>query len=158
MTVKTKTQKQANISHLEQQSLDQSLVQSVLTRDSIKTANFSIEELEFCDRVPDALLDNAKALLESLQALRDHVRLPIRIIPGGGFRSEATNAKVGGAKASKHMLCQASDIRITGLSPHEIASTIEQLIDAGKMKQGGLGIYSNFVHYDIRGDKARWNG
>jgi hypothetical protein len=26
------------------------------------------------------------------------------------------------------------------------------------MLQGGLGLYDSFVHYDIRGTKARWNG
>ena len=27
----------------------------------------------------------------------------------------------------------------------------------GKMKQGGLGLYDTFVHYDVRGTKARWD-
>jgi len=25
------------------------------------------------------------------------------------------------------------------------------------MKEGGLGLYNTFVHYDIRGTKARWD-
>jgi len=25
------------------------------------------------------------------------------------------------------------------------------------MKQGGLGLYDSFVHYDVRGVKARWD-
>ena len=32
-----------------------------------------------------------------------------------------------------------------------------QLIKEGKMKEGGIGIYSTFVHYDVRGWKARWD-
>ena len=35
-------------------------------------------------------------------------------------------------------------------------SQIEKLIKEGKMKQGGIGIYKGFIHYDIRGTKARW--
>jgi len=32
------------------------------------------------------------------------------------------------------------------------------LIRAGKMKEGGVGLYvsQGFVHYDIRGTRARW--
>ncbi len=33
---------------------------------------------------------------------------------------------------------------------------IEKLIAAGKMEEGGLGIYSTWVHYDHRNVKARW--
>ena len=25
------------------------------------------------------------------------------------------------------------------------------------MKEGGVGLYNGFVHYDIRGTKARWD-
>ena len=44
----------------------------------------------------------------------------------------------------------------TNLTPTEIAKAIERLILEGKMKQGGIGIYPNYVHYDTRGTKARW--
>jgi uncharacterized protein YcbK (DUF882 family) len=33
-----------------------------------------------------------------------------------------------------------------------------KLIDQGKMKKGGVGIYENFVHYDIRGTLTQWKG
>jgi hypothetical protein len=35
---------------------------------------------------------------------------------------------------------------------------IENLIAQGKIIEGGVGIYPTFVHYDIRGTKARWSG
>ena len=34
--------------------------------------------------------------------------------------------------------------------------TIERLIREGKMEDGGMGRYSTFVHYDVRGSRARW--
>jgi len=34
---------------------------------------------------------------------------------------------------------------------------IEDAISNGEMLQGGLGLYDTFVHYDIRGTKARWD-
>ena len=44
--------------------------------------------------------------------------------------------------------------------PEEIYNRIDKLIAQGLVKQGGLGKYikSGFVHYDIRGIKARWEG
>jgi len=56
-------------------------------------------------------------------------------------------------------LAKASDLRVEGITPKELAKVIESLIKDGKMQQGGLGVYSNFVHYDIYFDgknKRRW--
>jgi uncharacterized protein YcbK (DUF882 family) len=50
----------------------------------------------------------------------------------------------------------AADIKVKGLTPLEVYNAIEKLIADGKMKQGGLGLYRSWVHYDIRGVKARW--
>jgi hypothetical protein len=43
------------------------------------------------------------------------------------------------------------------MSPQIVHKIILDLIEEGKMKQGGLGLYSSFVHYDVRGTKARWS-
>ncbi len=50
----------------------------------------------------------------------------------------------------------AADIKVSGMTPKEVALVIEGLIEQGKMKQGGIGIYPSWVHYDVRGTKARW--
>jgi hypothetical protein len=42
------------------------------------------------------------------------------------------------------------------MTPKEVALVIEGLISSGKMKQGGIGIYKSWVHYDIRNVKIRW--
>ena len=120
------------------------------------TKNFTLDEFDSSDGavMPSDVAKNVKQLAENLQVLRDYVKKPIKI--NSGYRSPAWNQKVGGVSNSQHLLGNASDIVISGMSPNEVARTIETLIASGKMKQGGLGIYPNFVHYDIRGTKARW--
>ena len=49
-------------------------------------------------------------------------------------------------------------MQVKGMSPKDVYASIERLIELGEMKEGGLGLYNTFVHYDIRGTKARWNG
>jgi uncharacterized protein YcbK (DUF882 family) len=50
----------------------------------------------------------------------------------------------------------ASDLQVAGMTPSELAEEIEGLIKQGKMKQGGMGVYPTFVHYDFRGKRIRW--
>lgn len=122
------------------------------------TKNFSLSEFQ-CKSgaaVPDDLLPKIKKLAESLQALRDDIGLPIKI--NSGYRSPEHNAKIGGVKNSQHTKGTAADIAVVGLSPRETRKKLEILIKSGKMLQGGIGAYSTFTHYDIRGYKARWRG
>ena len=120
------------------------------------TTNFSLEEFNCKDgtKVPNNLNHNVLLLAENLQVLRDYLGEPIHI--NSGYRSPAYNAKVKGKPASKHMLAQAADITCKSKSPKQLAAIIEKLIKEKKMKQGGLGIYPGFTHYDVRGTKARW--
>jgi uncharacterized protein YcbK (DUF882 family) len=122
------------------------------------TKNFKLSELEFSDAIPPELVANATELLKNLQVIRDHFQRPIIII--SGYRSPARNAAVGGADKSQHLEAKAADIKIAGVPTEEIYNRIEKLIAQGLVKQGGLGKYikSGFVHYDIRGTKARWEG
>jgi uncharacterized protein YcbK (DUF882 family) len=122
------------------------------------TKNFKLSELEFSDAIPPELVANATELLKNLQVIRDHFQKPIVII--SGYRSPARNAQVGGADKSQHLHAKAADIKIAGVPTEEIYNRIDKLIAQGLVKQGGLGKYikSGFVHYDIRGSKARWEG
>lgn len=122
------------------------------------TKNFSLEEFQCHDGVcPEgALLENIQELAENLQVLRDHLKKPIQII--SGYRHPEYNKKIGGAKQSQHMEARAADIKVAGMAPAEVHAAILKLIKAGEMKQGGLGKYSTFVHYDTRGTAARWTG
>lgn len=120
------------------------------------TKNFIISEFNCHDgtAVPKKLMPNILKLANNLQVLRDYFGKPILL--NSGYRTKAYNKKVGGEKDSYHLLAMASDIRIDGVSPKEVKKTIEKLIKEGKMEQGGIGLYATFVHYDIRGYKARW--
>jgi uncharacterized protein YcbK (DUF882 family) len=120
------------------------------------TKNFKLSELEFSDQVPPELIANAIELLQNLQVIRDHFQKPIIII--SGYRSPTRNEAVGGAKKSQHMEAKAADIKINGIPTQELYSRIDKLMSQGKIKVGGLGFYPDqgFVHYDIRGIKARW--
>jgi uncharacterized protein YcbK (DUF882 family) len=64
---------------------------------------------------------------------------------------------VGGVKTSQHILGKAADIAIKGMPTEILYQHIEDAISNGEMLQGGLGLYDTFVHYDIRGTKARWD-
>ncbi len=122
------------------------------------TKNFSLDEFDCNDgsKMPDDVVLNVVELADQLQILRDFIGKPIKI--NSGYRSPAYNRKIGGAKSSQHKLGKAADIRVDGISPRELHGIIEELISDGRMKQGGLGRYNSFTHYDIRGTKARWNG
>jgi uncharacterized protein YcbK (DUF882 family) len=122
------------------------------------TKNFKLSELEFSDPIPAEKIASATELLQNLQIIRDHFQRPIVII--SGYRSPERNAAVGGADKSQHLEAKAADIKIAGVPTEEIYNRIDKLIAQGKIKQGGLGKYvkSGFVHYDVRGTKARWEG
>lgn len=121
------------------------------------TENFNRQEFDCKDgtKVPEIYMKNCKEVAENLQVLRNELGVPVTIT-GSGYRTPDHNKKVGGAKNSQHLTCSGADINAKGYTPKELATKIEGLIKSGKMKQGGIGIYLGFVHYDIRGTKARW--
>ena len=120
------------------------------------TKNFSLSEFDCKDgsEMPSELLANVLELAENLQVLRDFVGVPIKI--NSSYRSLSHNANIGGSKSSQHLFAKAADIVIESKSPEQVANIIKVLISEGKMKQGGIGVYNTFTHYDIRGHKARW--
>tara|TARA_R110002020_G_scaffold448039_2_gene660674 strand:- start:2425 stop:2799 length:375 start_codon:yes stop_codon:yes gene_type:complete len=121
------------------------------------TTNFSRREFDCKDGtiVPKELIGNLQELCKNLEVLRDYLNSPISIT-GSGYRTESHNKKVGGASRSQHLFAKAADMNAKGHTPKQVHEAIEHLISSGKMKQGGLGLYKSFVHYDIRGNKARW--
>jgi uncharacterized protein YcbK (DUF882 family) len=104
--------------------------------------------------MPNDVMINIIKLAKNLQVLRDAIGKTITI--NSAYRSPDYNKKIGGVKDSQHLKGNASDITVKGMTPKEVAKIIEGLIASGKMQQGGIGIYPNFVHYDIRNVKARW--
>jgi len=122
------------------------------------TNNFGLSEFKCNDgSLPRGEeLANCQELAENLQILREHLGRPIRII--SGYRPPEYNRRIGGAKRSQHIAAKAADIKVTGMAPAEVHAVVLKLIKTGEMKQGGVGKYSTFVHYDIRGTAARWSG
>lgn len=120
------------------------------------TKNFNLNEFNSkCGRpMPENIKKNIIELIHNLQVIRDEVKVPISIT--SGYRSPEHNAKVKGAKDSQHVKGTAVDFKVQGLTPKQVAVIVERLIKEGKIKQGGIGIYPSWVHYDIRGIKARW--
>ena len=104
--------------------------------------------------VPEKYIENVQELANNLQVLRNFLNVPVYIT--SGYRTEEYNKKVGGSKNSQHLYAKAADIRTKKIRPKCLHVIIEGLIKTGQMKQGGLGLYDSFIHYDIRGIKARW--
>lgn len=121
------------------------------------TKNFNRQEFDCKDGtiVPEKYLKNVQEVADNLQVLRNYLEVPVSVT-GSGYRSPSHNKKVKGAKFSQHLTASGADINAEGYEPKQLAEVIELLILKGKMKQGGIGVYPNFVHYDIRGTKARW--
>jgi zinc D-Ala-D-Ala carboxypeptidase len=92
-------------------------------------------------------------LISALQALRDHLNLPLSIT--SGFRCNRHNEFVGGAAQSFHTLGMAADVACPdGLTAEDLAQAAETI---PAFQQGGIGIYSSWVHLDVRTTgKARW--
>ena len=94
--------------------------------------NFTLEELiasstakqHRVSNTPDKqTIANLGCLVQNLlQPLRDKLRRPI--IVTSGYRSPELNKLVGGASNSQHVLGQAVDIQVTGMSPRTLAEFV----------------------------------
>lgn len=132
------------------------------------TANFAWSDFNASDgtEVPEALKENVKALAAQLEILYAHIGKPFKFTC---YRTEQINNKLidmwllngsspRPSKKSQHLKANAVDLKISGMTGRQIADEIELLISRGEMQDGGLGVYHNRVHYDLRKNRARWNG
>ena len=90
-------------------------------------------------------------LIYLLEEIRARIGKPIHIL--SGVRCKKHNADVGGAPYSQHLLGNAADIQVKGLSSGQLHDIIENHFIVG-----GMGLYNTFVHIDVRTLKARWHG
>lgn len=126
--------------------------------DTASSEHFTLAEFVSHDgaATPRGAIGNIQVLMNQLEVLRSEFGgSAITIV--SGYRSPAHNTSVDGKPRSQHLCGRAADIRISGHTPAQVHSKIEELIAAGRMMQGGLGIYNTFVHYDTRGVEARWD-
>lgn len=119
--------------------------------------HFKLEEFASpgADYFPIPVINNLWELAQNLESLRFYIGEAIHV--NSGWRTTVHNAAVGGGMRSQHLKGKAADIWTKGLSPEELYKKIEYLIRIEVIKEGGLGLYDTFVHYDIRGTKARWD-
>ena len=112
--------------------------------DIFLSKNFTLSELTSSSvarrkKIPNVptgdQLFNLKVLCEKiLQPIRDRFEAPIRI--NSGFRCEALNRIVGGAKGSQHLFGEAADI--TCGDNRKLWSLINRMIDEGVITVGQL--------------------
>jgi uncharacterized protein YcbK (DUF882 family) len=98
---------------------------------------------------------NLISLATELQKLRDALGKPITIT--SGYRPTWWELRRGRSGKSLHTKGMAADIKVEGMSPSALRSFMFNLISQGRLKEGGIGIYDSFIHYDIRSTKARWD-
>jgi len=81
-------------------------------------------------------------LIDQLERLRFLLGKPIIIL--SGYRCPQHNREVGGRPDSQHLYGRAADIRVEGLTPRAV------FLEALRCEFGGIGLYPNFVHVDVR--------
>jgi len=104
-----------------------------------------------------------KRSVPALQRLCADVLEPLRERFGtctvmSGYRHQAYNRRIGGAKFSQHIYdlhpdSVAADLTFARGKPSEWADAAEPLL-----QRGGLGRYGSFIHVDNRGTRSRWSG
>ena len=121
-----------------------------LAGDKALSKNFKVREFKCHDGTDTVFI--ADELVDLLQKIRDHYGKAVNI--NSGYRTEAWNKANGGAAQSQHKYGRAADIHISGVTPKALAAYAESIMPG----TGGIGTYSSFVHVDVRGNRARWNG
>ncbi len=112
--------------------------------------NFKVKEFACTDGTDPIFIDSE--LVEVLQKIRDHFGKSVKI--NSAYRTPSKNKAVGGTAYSQHLYGRAADIQVSLQTPKKVAAYAEKLMP----KKGGIGIYKNFVHIDVRATKSRWNG
>jgi uncharacterized protein YcbK (DUF882 family) len=114
------------------------------------SSNFKVKEFK-CNDGSDVVFI-APELVTVLQKIRTHFGKPVTI--NSAYRTPPYNKKVGGSTNSQHCLGTACDIVVKGITPKQVATYAETLLNG----RGGIGIYDTFTHIDVRESKSRWNG
>ena len=114
------------------------------------STNFKVKEFACTDGSDPIFIDSD--LVNILQKIRSHFGKSVTI--NSAYRTPGKNKAVGGQAYSQHLYGRAADIKVKGVTPKKVAAYAETLLK----NKGGIGIYSTFVHIDVRATKSRWNG
>lgn len=112
--------------------------------------NFKVNEFACSDGSDPVFI--SPELVKLLQQIRDHFGAPVTI--NSGWRSPTKNKAVGGSQNSQHLYGMAADITVKGVEPKKVYAYADSMLPY----TGGVGLYSTFVHVDVRTVKSRWNG
>ena len=76
-----------------------------------------------------------------------------KLIITSGYRSHRHNRRIGGARRSQHLHCNAADFRVPGVSKYALARYLKSLPG-----RGGVGTYAGngIVHLDV-GPRRAWH-
>lgn len=128
-----------------------------VSKPQASTPHFSMSEFACKDGtpVPDKFKARTYKLMQQLEIIREAFGGK-QITISSGYRTPEYNTKIGGAAQSRHMVGDAADFKVAGVSAKKVQQTVELLMDAGKILKGGIGLGKTFTHYDIRGTKTKW--
>jgi len=111
---------------------------------------------------PEDLYPSLRAVAEKiLEPIRNYFKIPFS--PTSWYRSEELNSRVGGSKTSKHLLGEAVDIVLPGVSSYDIAKFIsnnlifDQLIleHYNPEHRGSGWVHASYSILDNRGQVLR---
>lgn len=103
-----------------------------------------INNLPSADQV-QSVRDNIKLLVDNvLDPIREYVKAPIYI--NSGYRSEALNDLVSGAKNSQHLIGRAADFTIRGFTPRDYKSLAFWCADNLEFDQMIVYAKRGFIH------------
>lgn len=122
------------------------------TKDGNKklSTNFKVKEFACSDGTDPIFISTE--LVTVLQKIRTHFGKAVTIT--SAYRTPSRNKVVGGTTYSQHLYGMAADIKVKNTAPKVVAQYAEKILG----NKGGIGIYSTFVHVDVRPTKSRWNG
>jgi hypothetical protein len=101
---------------------------------------------------PRSLWPSLLAVTKVADEARHRLSRGLRI--NSAYRNAAYNRAIGGASASIHMRGGALDLSGSPATLHRIL----QEMRAEGLFRGGIGKYRTFVHVDVRGKNADWQG
>ena len=111
--------------------------------------HFKVSEFACKNGADEVLIDDTLVCL--LEVLRKRYNKAVTI--NSGYRTETYNISVGGVSGSKHCKGMAADIVVKGVSPANVYSYLNTVMNTW----GGLILYrtQKFVHVDTRAQKYR---
>ncbi len=96
-----------------------------------------------------------KEMIFSLDRVRSAVAHPVYIT--SAYRDQAHNALVGGVKHSRHLISDAVDINLRGLSAQQRHRLMWHLLAEGFTSFGSYSHIPNMLHADMRPNARIWH-